>query len=73
MTSRENYPHKLSDMDSFQFALTRSLHVLQFKMDFAVYVQRQGGLAARNHGGIDDTKWASSDSLPCFSQQIQGD
>lgn len=53
--------------------LTGSLHVLQFDVDVAGDVERQGCLAPGDHGSVDDTQGAASHRLPGFSQQIQGD
>lgn len=55
---------------SFQ-VLTGSLQVLQFELDTGA--QGQSGLAAGDHGSSDDAQWATSHSLPGFSQEIQSD
>lgn len=55
------------------FSLTSSLHVLQFEVDVALDVQRQGCLAPRDHGSVDDTHVAASHSLPGLHQKIQCD
>lgn len=55
------------------FTLTGPLHVLQFDVDVALDVQREGCLAPRDHGSVDDTHVAASHSLPGLPQKIQCD
>lgn len=55
------------------FSLTGPLHVLQFDVDVALDVQRQGCLAPRDHGSVDDTQVAAFHSLPGLPQKIQRD
>lgn len=55
------------------FTLTGPLHVFQFDVNVALDVQRQGCLAPRDQGSVDDTHVAASHSLPGLPQKIQCD
>lgn len=55
------------------FTLTSPLHVLQFDVDVALDVQRQGCLAPRDHGSVDDTHVALFHGLHSLPQKIQCD